>query len=240
MAERTSLKSAGSAAERGYIMVMLLALITIMGIFLMVAMPSVATEVQRDQEAELIFRGEAIASAIRVYKAKTGGYPLSLEDLTKLRPPILRKLYQDPMVPDGEWDLITAVQPGASGDKTGLPIVGVKSHCQKDSFITYKGKTLISDWAFSAADNILGVPGSNLPAGAADALKALGGQPQAPGQGEGVDLSQLPTPAPKASPGTVPTPVPGPTPVQGPTPVPGATPAPGATPTPAPDPASDN
>ncbi len=169
---------------------MLLAFITIMGIFLTVALPNVATEVQRDQEAELIFRGESIANAIRLYKAKTGGYPLNLEDLTKPRPRIIRKLYQDPMTPDGEWDLITAVQPGASGDKTGLPIVGAKSRCQKDSFAIYQGKTLISDWAFSAADNLLGVPGgASLPPAAAALVGPQGAKPA-----EGVDIDQLPTP----------------------------------------------
>jgi type II secretory pathway pseudopilin PulG len=164
-------------------MVMLLGFIMAMGIMLTVAMPNVATEIQRDQEAELIFRGEAIARAIRLYKAKTGGYPLNLEDLTKLRPRIIRKLYLDPMTRvgphEGEWDLITAVQPGASGDKTGLPIVGVKSYCTKDSKMIYQGKDLISDWPFSAADNLLGIP-----AGAAAAAAALlppGSVPAVPG-----------------------------------------------------------
>jgi type II secretory pathway pseudopilin PulG len=182
--------SGPAAPERGYILVMLLAFITIMGILLTVALPNVATEVQRDQEAELIFRGQSIANAIRLYKARTGGYPLNLEDLTKIRPRIIRKLYLDPMTRDGEWDLITAVQPGASGDKTGLPIVGVKSHCQKDSFAIYQGKTLISDWTFSAADNLLGVPGG---AAIPPAAAALAGQTGAK-PAEGVDLDQLPSP----------------------------------------------
>jgi type II secretory pathway pseudopilin PulG len=135
---------------------MLLAVIVAMGILLTAAQPSISAEIQRDQEAELIFRGEAIATAIRTYRAKTGGYPLSLEDLLKVQPPVIRRIYTDPMMPDGEWDLITAVQPGASGDKSGLPIVGVKSHCQKDSYKIYMGKTLISDWSFSATGNLLG------------------------------------------------------------------------------------
>jgi len=197
-------------ANRGFILVMLLVFITSMGIFLTMALPMVSTEIQRDQEAELIFRGEAIARAIRLYKAKTGGYPLSLEDLTKVRPRIIRKLYQDPMTRqgphEGEWDLITAVQPGASGDKTGLPIVGVKSFSQKDSFAVYRDKTLISDWTFSAADNLLGIPGAGA-AQAAGLLPATPGTPAAkPAQG-GVDLSalpgagttQTPAPAPPAS-----------------------------------------
>lgn len=190
-------------ASRGFIMVMLLAYITAMGVFLTVALPNVATQVQRDQEAELIFRGEAIARAIRAYKAKTGGYPLNLDDLTKVRPRLLRKLYLDPMTREGnhegEWDLITAVQPGSSGDKTGLPIVGVKSHCQKDSFAVYKGKTLISDWAFSAADNLLGVAGGGavpLPDFTGDAQKD-----KAKGTGTGTGTT-TPTTTPAPTPGT--------------------------------------
>lgn len=152
-------------ANRGFILAMLLAFITAMGILLTMALPTMKAELQRDAEAELVFRGEAMAAAIRVYKAKTGGYPINLEELTKIRPRIIRRIYMDPMTPKGEWDLITAVQPGASGDTTGLPIVGVRSKCQKDSFLIYKSKSLISDWTFSAADNLLGIPG-----GAATAL----------------------------------------------------------------------
>ena len=150
--------------QRGFILVMLLGLMTVMGIFLTRAMPSVIVEVQRDQEEELIFRGESIRNAIRRFKATTGQYPAKLEDLLKVRPPILRKLYKDPMTHEGEWDLLTQVQPGASGDLTGLPIVGVCSRSQKDSFKIYKGKTLYSDWVFSAADDLFGMAGGG-PAG---------------------------------------------------------------------------
>jgi type II secretory pathway pseudopilin PulG len=152
-------------ASRGFIMVMLLVFITTMGLMLTIALPGVKAEVQREQEEELVFRGESIAKAIKDYKARTGGYPLKLEALEKVRPRIIRKLYRDPMTnrenKEGDWDLITAVQPGSSGDKTGLPIVGVRSKCQKDSFLKYMGKTLISDWPFSGADNLLAVPGSS-------------------------------------------------------------------------------
>ena len=164
-----TLESRRSAGSRGFILAMLLAVITAMGILLTMALPNIKTEVQREEEAELVFRGQAIANAIRAYKAKTGGYPLALTDLTKVSPRIIRRLYTDPMTKDGEWQLMTAVQPGASGDLTGLPIVGVRSKCQKDSFLIYKGKSLISDWLFSAGDNLLG-----LPAGAADAAALAG------------------------------------------------------------------
>lgn len=145
--------------SRGFILAMLLAIIVGMGILLTAVQPTLSTEVQRDREAELIFRGQSIAGAIRAYKARTGGYPLSLEDLGKLRPRVIRQIYTDPMVPDGEWELITAVQPGASGDTTGLPIVGVRSRCTDNAFRIYNGKTLISDWTFSATGNMLGLAG---------------------------------------------------------------------------------
>ncbi|NTV74083.1 MAG: type II secretion system protein, partial [Holophaga sp.] len=159
-----------TTGERGFMLAMLLAIIVAMGIFLTAALPSLKAEVQRDQEAELIFRGEAMAAGIRAYRAKTGGYPLSLEDLGKLRPPVVRRIYKDPMSREGDWDLITAVQPGASGDTTGLPIVGVKTKVQENSYRIYNGKTLTSDWAFSAAGNLLGVPGASAAAGVLDAV----------------------------------------------------------------------
>ncbi|HLO65559.1 MAG TPA: type II secretion system protein [Holophaga sp.] len=151
--------------SRGFILAMLLAIMVGMGILLTAVQPSLSAEMQRDQEAELIFRGQAIAAGIRAYKARTGGYPLSLEDLGKLRPRVIRRVYEDPNVPGGEWELITAVQPGASGDTTGLPIVGVRSKWTRNSFKIYNGKDLTSDWAFSAAGNLLGTaagPAGNL------------------------------------------------------------------------------
>lgn len=147
------------ASQRGFILAMLLGMVAVMGIFLMKAMPSVQAEVQRGAEEELIFRGEAIARGIRLYQQRTGGYPLKLEDLMKIRPPVLRKIYKDPFTVAGDWDLVTAVQAGSSGDKTGLPIVGVRSRSSIGySFKIYKGKSMHSDWVFSAADDILGIP----------------------------------------------------------------------------------
>jgi len=145
------------ARQRGFILALLLAMITAAGILLTKAMPSIVAEVQRDQEEELIFRGEAIRNAMRRYKALTGNYPTRLDDLVKVRPPILRKLYKDPMTADGEWEIVTAVTPGASGNKEGLPIAAIRSRCRKDSFKVYQDKTLCSDWIFAASDDLLGI-----------------------------------------------------------------------------------
>lgn len=146
--------------QRGYILAMVLGAMVVMGILLTRAMPSVIAQVQRENEEELIFRGEAIARAIRAYRQKTGAYPPTLAALLKVKPPILRKLYRDPMTGEGDWETVTAVQAGASGDKTGLPVVGVRSRSTRDSFRIYKGKTLYSDWIFSGGDDLFGVPGA--------------------------------------------------------------------------------
>lgn len=144
-------------SQRGFIMALALALAVVMGLLLMKAGPNVIMEVQRENEAELIFRGEALAAALKTYAAKTGRYPTNLDDIMKVRPRILRQKYMDPMTADGEWEIITQVQPGASGNKEGLPIVGVRSRSMLNSIHLYQNKSLIHDWQFSAEQNLLGV-----------------------------------------------------------------------------------
>ncbi len=174
------------SAQRGFTMVMLLAMIVVMGIMLTMARPTLKSEVQRENESELIFRGEAIARALKIYNAKFGKYPQDLDELLKVRPLILRQKYKDPMTANGEWDYITQVQPGASGETKGLPIIGVKSRCDLDGFHLYKNKSLISDWRFVADENVLGAGG--------DPTK--GGLP-APGGTRGGTSGEGDKPAPK-------------------------------------------
>lgn len=140
-------------------MVLLLALIVVMGIMLTMARPTLRAEVQRENESELIFRGEAIARALRAYNAKFGKYPQDLDELMKVRPLLIRQKYKDPMTPGGEWEFITQVQPGATGETKGLPIIGVKSRCDLDGYHLYKNKSLVSDWRFVADENVLGAGG---------------------------------------------------------------------------------
>ncbi len=183
---RRALRTFDRKGQRGFVMAMLLALITIMGILLMKGIPAITTEVQREQEAELIFRGESIAKAIRIYAAKSGRYPNALAELGTVKPRIIRKIYTDPMTESGEWDLIYAVQPGATGDTQSLPIIGVKSKSQKDSFKIYNLKTIYSDWAFTATSNLLGLPAgvagpSPAPTGPGSGANPGSGTPPKPG-----------------------------------------------------------
>lgn len=168
-----------AARERGFTMALLLAFIVVMGIMLTVSLPPVKALVQRENEAELIFRGEAIARALKAYQAKFNKYPTDLDELMKVRPALLRKKYRDPMTPDGEWEYITQVQAGASGDTRGLPIIGVRSRSDLDAFKLYKNKSLISDWRFLADESVLGAGG-----GGRDPLGNPGGPGGSPGGGE--------------------------------------------------------
>jgi type II secretory pathway pseudopilin PulG len=144
-------------SQRGFTMALALAVAVVMGLMLMRTAPAVSAEVQRENESELIFRGEAIASALKIYSAKTGKYPTSLDEVMKVRPRILRQNYKDPMTRPGDWDFITQVQPGASGNKEGLPIVGVRSKSTLNSIHIYQNKSLVRDWMFAGEQNLLGV-----------------------------------------------------------------------------------
>jgi hypothetical protein len=139
-------------------MALALAMAVVMGLLLLKAAPELSMQVQRENEAELIFRGEAIVVALKLFAAKSGRYPKNLDEVMKVRPRLLRQNYKDPMTREGDWDFITQVQPGASGNTEGLPIVGVRSRSLKDSIHIYQNKTLVRDWVFSADQNLLGVP----------------------------------------------------------------------------------
>jgi type II secretory pathway pseudopilin PulG len=80
---------------RGYAMAALLVAMSVMGILLGVALPAWRSLMQREREAELIFRGEQYAQAIALFNRRTGGFPTSLTALRDGR--YIRQLYKDPM-----------------------------------------------------------------------------------------------------------------------------------------------
>ena len=78
----------------------------------MVALPVWRTELQREKEEELIFRGKQYAEAVRIYVQKNPGrFPAGFKDLVEKK--CIRRLYKDPLGPDGEWNVILAT--GAAG-----------------------------------------------------------------------------------------------------------------------------
>ncbi len=75
-----------------------------MVILLAMALPLWSRVKQRDNEEELIFRGNEYVKAISRYQAKFHVPPPDLDTLYKLK--FIRHLYPDPMTKSGKWKLI--------------------------------------------------------------------------------------------------------------------------------------
>ncbi|HEX8142257.1 MAG TPA: hypothetical protein VF553_06640 [Pyrinomonadaceae bacterium] len=99
--------------EEGYMLVALLALMTIMALMLVAAAPNIRQQSQREREIEAIFRGEEVAQAIRLYVRANGGrLPTSMEQLLEGIPRGTQKVQilrpaaaRDPLTND-EWRLV--------------------------------------------------------------------------------------------------------------------------------------
>lgn len=110
--------------ERGVTYLMLMAAIVLMGISLTVVGKQWSVVIKRDQEAELVFRGNRIKAAIEAYAAdyqvrkatRPNQYPLSLEQLTQPPKRYLPVVYKDPITRQ-DFEVI----------KIAGQIVGVKS-----------------------------------------------------------------------------------------------------------------
>lgn len=96
--------------DSGYALLLVMFLTTLMLIGLMVSAPAWRTELRREKELDMIWRGKQYVRAIKLYYRKTGRFPTSIEDLSKpklgsIR--FLRQVYKDPMnKEDGSWRLI--------------------------------------------------------------------------------------------------------------------------------------
>src|SRR6266436_213624 len=97
-------------SQRGFAMMMVMFLTTLVLLGAMAAAPYIRTERQREKEEEMIWRGKQYVRGIKLYYKKTGRFPTSLDDLTKpklgsLR--FMRQAYDDPMnKEDGTWRMI--------------------------------------------------------------------------------------------------------------------------------------
>src|SRR5580692_11128547 len=87
-----------NSAECGYVLLTLLLMVAMMIIAAGAVVQTIAFEIKRDREEEMVHRGVQYARAIRSYYKKFGRYPTKLEDLestSNLR--FLRKRYKDPL-----------------------------------------------------------------------------------------------------------------------------------------------
>jgi type II secretory pathway pseudopilin PulG len=167
---RMRLQGQGRNAQAGYAMAVLLVGIAVMSILLSVAMPVWHQQVQREKEAELIFRGEQYAHAIVLFQHKYGAtLPPNIDVLIDQK--FLRKKYKDPIT-GGDFQPIyqatasapgttptqttgattpaagAASTPGAAGATPQGGLVGVVSKSPAASIRLYKGFDHYNQWAF--------------------------------------------------------------------------------------------
>ena len=91
-------------SERGFALLLVFAMASIVAIALYYSMPRVAFEAQRDKEQTLIDRGEQYQRAIQLYVRKNKRWPAKIEDLessNSIR--YLRRRYVDPMTGKADW-----------------------------------------------------------------------------------------------------------------------------------------
>src|SRR6266481_6360813 len=114
------IRTAGKRGERGYALLMVIFLVTVLLISTMTVAPNIVTEGRREKEKDMIWRGKQYTRGVKLYYRKMGRFPTSLDDLTKpklgsLR--FMRQAYKDPMnKEDGTWRFIYV---GPSGQLIG-------------------------------------------------------------------------------------------------------------------------
>ena len=102
-------RSRPRSKQDGYLLAGLMTAIAIMMILSTVVFQAWEDALQREREAELIFRGEEIARGILRFRAAQGRGPNTLKELMEPGPNgeyYMRREYEDPMAEDGKWGLL--------------------------------------------------------------------------------------------------------------------------------------
>ena len=113
--------------EAGFTMVLLVVIVAVMSILLTVAIQLASFQMQREKEAELIFRGEQYVEAIRLYRMRYGRYPMTLKEIWEADPKVIRKKWKDPITDSESWGLVflgqegERIRPGVPGLPTPSP-----------------------------------------------------------------------------------------------------------------------
>jgi len=115
---RTSFQSTANHSQRGYALVSLLLVMSLIVLFALGAAQNIRQQAQREREKEAIFRGEQVGDAIRSYYRYRGAQgvnslPNSMDDLLQGIPRGTKKLQilrseaaHDPLSSSGEWKLV--------------------------------------------------------------------------------------------------------------------------------------
>ena len=151
--------------RKGYSLIIVLVAISVLSVGLLVAVPVWKTQIQREKEEELIFRGKQYVEAVRIYQMKNPGkFPKTLDEL--LEEKCIRKLFTDPIIKnEGDWNIILhqeavradkkqAVQKVLIAPKNALnamgnpQILGVVSSSTEKSIKIYNEQETYDKWLF--------------------------------------------------------------------------------------------
>jgi type II secretory pathway pseudopilin PulG len=95
--------------QAGYALLMVMFFVALLVLATAAAAPSVLTQVRREKEQQMIWRGKQYALGVQRYYTKLHRFPTSLDDLYKPKTGIrfMRQAYKDPTnKEDGAWRLI--------------------------------------------------------------------------------------------------------------------------------------
>jgi type II secretory pathway pseudopilin PulG len=151
--------------DSGYVLIVLMMAVLVLAVGLTVAVPVLETELRREKEEELIFRGRQYVEAVRLFQTNNPGrFPASLKELFDNG--YLRKPFTDPMTASGEWDVIldpagrlesrggggtrqVLVVPLSALETVQNPVVlGVVSSSTKTSIRLYEEQGSYDKWLF--------------------------------------------------------------------------------------------
>ncbi|MBS3818598.1 type II secretion system protein [bacterium] len=151
--------------SKGYTLLVLMFAVALLNIGLMVAFPVWQTQIQREREKELIFRGNQYVEAVRLFQQKyPGSFPQSLKELQKEK--CIRRLYKDPITDHGRWNLVLStgqpsrekkgespqtvmvVPPGSLSSIDNPQILGVVSSSHQKSIKIYHNQETYDRWLF--------------------------------------------------------------------------------------------
>jgi type II secretory pathway pseudopilin PulG len=93
--------------QSGYLLLVLLIAVTLLSIAAAAAAPSIAQQIKRDREDELIRRGKQYAEAVKRYYVKFHRYPANIDQLVDTNGiRFLRRRYVDPVTGKDDWKLV--------------------------------------------------------------------------------------------------------------------------------------
>jgi len=140
-------------------MIVLIIAVSVLTVFLLMAVPLWETVLQREAEEELLFRGRQYVTAIGLYLKNHNNLHAQNFEILHLEK-FLRRLYPDPMTDDGRWDMVFQDNSGAAAKLLVVPagqakayfsravLIGVCSTSAETGFREYRGKKKYNEWAF--------------------------------------------------------------------------------------------